>query len=60
MDNEISNLMKSYEALYKETNNPIFNAVCLYIKRTNNKFLLGGIDLTETNQNSEIEEGFIK
>lgn len=55
MENETTNLIKSYKDLYEATHNPIFKTVYLYIEKTNNVVLLDGINLKERQQDFELE-----
>ena len=63
MNVELENSIKGYEALFKETNHPIFGAIWLYTKRTGNIIKLDGIKLrssvevTKKVENNEIEYG---
>ena len=53
MKKENQKLIKSYEALFHETMNPIFGTILMYMKRTGNTITLDRVGL-EKEQNSDL------
>ena len=50
MKNDNRNLIKSYDALFNATMNPIFKTFSMYMKRTGNIVTLDGVGLENTQQ----------
>ena len=50
MKKENQKLIKSYEALFHETMNPIFGTILMYMKRSGNVITLNGIGVEKENK----------
>ena len=49
MKNENIKLIKSYQALFDATMNPVFGTILMYMKRTGNTITLDGVGLEKQN-----------